>query len=143
MTINFRSGGGLLSDFVLQTDSDWECSFNVKLTSGDGGRIGLTSADGNGIERNYIGFRNRSSRMEISASINSSTDNMISQSYNTNTEYDIKLINTNGNVEFYVNGVSITTVNGFEWLNRPLYIYTQSWANQGSGIIRDFLFKPL
>lgn len=150
-SITFYGGGpwGSISQTILNSSEDWECSFTTlgnQVTTG-GVSFGIQSdnevsaVDGRSLKfetREYYG------RKVINLFINNSQYGHRDMTSNPQS-YDVKFVKEGTTVKGYVDDVLITTVNNLAWLNDPMHILLRTWGSNTTfyQTISNFKIKKL
>ena len=143
--LKYTSAGSALhySDIQFRAVGDWECTFKVKGTGTDGGKIGLYPASNTGVvDGQQIAFKLQSS-LYVSVNDTNTASNLSNTSMGSYTDYHtVKISVSDGSASIYYDNTLKKTVE-LSWLDEWLCFACASWTSGNVIYVKDFKFRDV
>ena len=128
------------SDLIFQSDTNWECTFKLKATGSDGGRVGLYAVSSESGERKCVGLKPQNSTIKIGIGTSDSFSEQNS-SVSFSNYVTVKIITVNQSaVRVYIND-NLKYNMAVDWLDEPLCFGLHGWTTGNVIYVKDFSFK--
>ena len=128
------------SDLIFQSDTNWECTFKLKATGSDGGRVGLYAVSSESGERKCVGLKPQNINIKIGIGTSDSFSEENS-SVGFSNYVTVKIITVNQSaVRVYIND-NLKHSMAVDWLNEPLCFGLHGWTTGNVIYVKDFSFK--
>lgn len=138
----YTASSGILfhSDLIFQSNTDWECTFKLKATGSDGGRVGLYAVSSESSERKCVGLKPQINTIKIGIG---TSDSLIEKNSSVGfSDYvTVKIITVNqSTVRVYIND-NLKYSMAVDWLNELLCFGLHGWTTGNVIYVKDFSFK--